>query len=1271
MKRLLWATEVLAWTLFFAFAALILALRFWLLPDIERYRPDIVAAVTRAIGQPVKIGAIEAGWLGLRPKITFSDVRIYDAGGREALVLPSVENVVAWRSLVFANLRLQSLVIERPRLAVRRDAAGAITVAGIKLSDEQSGDRRLGDWVLSQEDILIRNAEIEWLDEKRGAPPLALSGMELRLQNSGDQHGIGFKARPPAALGSTLELRAQAAGRTLADASAWDGKLYLELGYTDLAGWRAWIDYPLDVRSGQGALRLWATMQKGEVKEITADVQLASVAARLGKDTALLELASVAGRLQGVARGGGYDVAGKQLAFVSARGPAMQPADFRVTWRPAGKDGAEQGSISGNAIQLDAAAHIVDALPIPAELRRDVAELSPRGRLLDVKLEWAGPMQDPVKYSARARFSELGVRARGNVPGFANLSGSFEATEARGSVSLASKNAAIDVPAIFAEPRLPFESLALQLDWERKGARAYHVRLASLNFAGEHVTGNAQGTYSWTGEGPGSIDFTAHVPRADARHTARYLPRMLHEEADEWLRKGIVGGQASDVRVRLKGDLRDFPFRNPSTGQFQVTAKASKAHLHYGDGWPDIHDAEGDILFERDRMQVTGRSATVLGARLSNVYVSIPRLGGGAHLLVDGTAEGPTSEFLKFIEQSPVSRMTDALTRTISASGRGKLQLKLDLPLKDLRATKVEGGYDINGNTVTVHSQLPPVERVTGRVQFTESGFSVNNIHGRIFGGPVALSGGSRQGAGVEVFAKGDATIAGLQGVVEHPWRRFFTGATGYVATMQLREGRLRIGVESNLRGVAISLPPPLEKLAADPMPLRIEVIPAEGGARERISVSLGRVAAAELLRRRQGEASVVQRSSIWLTPTAGEQLRLPERPGTLVYGSLDRLDFDRWQPLLSGSEGGGASEAATALDLKIGALDAFGKRVNELSLRAGADASGWSATVQSKELAGDVSYRSEKGGALVARLAHFTIPKDSPGAKPAEPQRTRDLPSVDLVTERFNFRGKQFGRVEVLANRADKEWRIDKLTMVNTESSFSGKGLWRTAPSSNTTLTFQLEASDVGKLLERVGYPDLVRAGKAKVQATLSWNGDPLTPDYPSLSGPVQLQAENGQFLEIEPGIGKLISLMSLQMLPRRLSLDFRDVFSKGFQFDRINAAADTQRGVMKLKDFKMRGPAAEVEMAGEIDLAREAQNLQVRVVPTLGDTASTVVALINPLLIFPAAIAQRILKDPLGHIFAFDYSITGSWTDPKVAKTRVAAEPVKEPPSGESGGQ
>src|SRR5919204_6128227 len=149
MKRLGRTLEVLAWATFFACAAAVLVLRYVALPQIERLRPEIVARVAAIVGQPVRIGGIEAEWLGLRPQLNLTDVRIYDAEGREALVLPSVENILSWRSLVHGTLNLYALHIDGPRLVVRRDADGVFYVAGIKLAPTP-GEPGLSDWLFAQ-----------------------------------------------------------------------------------------------------------------------------------------------------------------------------------------------------------------------------------------------------------------------------------------------------------------------------------------------------------------------------------------------------------------------------------------------------------------------------------------------------------------------------------------------------------------------------------------------------------------------------------------------------------------------------------------------------------------------------------------------------------------------------------------------------------------------------------------------------------------------------------------------------------------------------------------------------------------------------------------------------------------------------------------------------------------------------------------------------------------------------------------------------------------
>jgi len=1256
MKRIWRAVEVAAWTAFFAFAVLLLALRFWILPRVAEHREEIAVIAARMIGQPVKIGGIEAGWLGLRPQLSLSNVRILDNDGRDALVLPALDNVLSWSSLLHGEIRLSTLRIDRPRLTVRRDAAGEIYVAGLKLRSGADG-RGFSDWLLGHEEIVIRNAEIEWRDEKRGAPPLALSALNLRVRNAGDEHAIGLVARPPAALGSQLELRAQLAGRTLTDPSAWSGKLYAELGATDLAAWRAWLDYPLDVREAHGALRLWATLEAGALTEATADVALVQVLALLGPELPALELTTLQGRLQARALRDGYELSARGLTLVPVSGPPLQPTDFQVTW---GGDAAEQhGVAAARLIEFEPLLNIAGALPLPADVRARIAELGPSGRISDARLEWQGRFASPQRFSARARFSDLGINALPGMPGFAGLSGTLEASEKKGQLYLASRKAEIELPEVFPDARIGLDTLNGQVDWERRDDGTLAVRLTSISFANADASGNAYGSYSRDGAGPGSVDLYAALTRADGARVGRYLPHgrlMGGERVRKWLVESIVAGQASDVRLRLKGDLRHFPFADPVHGQFLITAHVERGVLSYADDWPRIENIEGELQFERDSMTIVGRSATILGAHAANVRVSIPELSAPvSHLLVAGQATGPTAEFLKFIANSPVRRTVGGLTDEIGASGNGTLRLKLDLPIEDLSSTRVAGEFGFTGNTLLLGPQLPAIERASGSLGFTNAGFTVHRASGRLFGAPLEISGGTRANSVVEILAQGrNLKVADLP--LDPPWRDHLAGATSYAATLTVREGHARLRVESSLRGVTSTLPAPLAKASADALPLRIEIAQADGGARDRVSVTLGRLAAGEFLRRRQGEAMVVQRAGVSLSPTPGQAIVLPERPGTLVQGSLSMLDLDSWLALFPSSD---EPVGGITVDARVGTLDLYGKRLTGLTVRAGTDAVGWSAGVNAREVSGDFSYR---GGRVLARLDYLSIPPDSPGPRRASAARPADMPGLDLVAERFDFRGKPFGQLMLAAVQKEGEWRLEKLALTAPDATLRGSGVWRAAPDGTPTseLEFELDASDAGAFLERAGFPDAVKGGKATLVGSLAWRGEPAAIDYPSLAGELKLEATDGQFLEVDPGFGKLLSLMSLQQLPRRIGLDFSDVFSKGFKFERIDAQSRVDKGVMALKEFRMTGSAADVEMQGEVDLARETQNLRVRIIPGIGDTASTALVLVNPAVGVAAAIAQRMLKNPLGQILSYQYSVTGSWSDPKVA--RVVAPKLPE---------
>jgi uncharacterized protein YhdP len=280
---------------------------------------------------------------------------------------------------------------------------------------------------------------------------------------------------------------------------------------------------------------------------------------------------------------------------------------------------------------------------------------------------------------------------------------------------------------------------------------------------------------------------------------------------------------------------------------------------------------------------------------------------------------------------------------------------------------------------------------------------------------------------------------------------------------------------------------------------------------------------------------------------------------------------------------------------------------------------------------------------------AAFEVPGP---ARPA--QKESELPAIDFIAEQFINKDKLLGRLEFFATPEGRDWRIEKLSLVNPESTFTLDGLWQVGPAQpRTQIKLRLDAADVGKLLVRLGYPEGVQRGTAKLEGTAAWSGAPYDIDYPTLSGNLSLESAKGQFVKLDPGIAKLLGILSLQALPRRATLDFRDVFSEGFAFDEIAGTAKITRGVANTENFRVQGPAARVTMSGEVDLAQETQKLRVRIVPQVTETVAIAGAIFGgPIAGVAAYLAQKILQDPLGQAVSFEYDVTGTWSEPTVKR-------------------
>ena len=414
--------------------ACVLALRYWVLPNADSYREDVAQAVSKAAGQRVAIGSMTADWDGLRPRLNLGDVVVFDKAGRPALTLNRVDSTLSWRSLVLWRPRFHALDFYEPRLDIRRDKTGLISVGGVEMSGDSS-EGGFSDWVLSQRDIEIHNATIVWTDEKRAAPALALRQVNLHLVNRGDRHRFGLKALPPEAFAGPLDVRGDLAGRSLKNPADWSGRLYVQLDYTDMAAWRTWVPFPFELNRGAGAVRAWAVLKNQALQELIADVRLSDVRTRLGKDLPELDVSALSGRVawKKTAQSVEFSTVQLSLATAATAGNLNLPAmdfSFKASTDAQGK--LQSNEMKVNAVNIAPLMALADHLPLGAQTRKRLEALSPQGRLFDVAARWEGELPDPVKYSASGRFEALSVERYDPLPGLKGISGKVEATEKGG-----------------------------------------------------------------------------------------------------------------------------------------------------------------------------------------------------------------------------------------------------------------------------------------------------------------------------------------------------------------------------------------------------------------------------------------------------------------------------------------------------------------------------------------------------------------------------------------------------------------------------------------------------------------------------------------------------------------------------------------------------------------------------------------------------------------------------------------------------------------------
>ncbi|MEB0111043.1 YhdP family protein [Variovorax sp. RTB1] len=718
--------------------------------------------------------------------------------------------------------------------------------------------------------------------------------------------------------------------------------------------------------------------------------------------------------------------------------------------------------------------------------------------------------------------------------------------------------------------------------------------------------------------------------------------------------------------------------------------------------WPALDRLSGELVFERAGMLVRNARGRIVGAPGIEIEKAEAQIADMAHpaalLKVDAQARGPLAELLHAgaVLAGPLGEPMGK----VRATGNADYRLKLDLPLAAVDKAKVQASIALTDNDLQLVPEAPALTQARGTLNFTEGGFSLAGVQARLMGGETHIEGkgrfgGSAVGAGatpqdLSFKATGTVTAEGLHAAREVDWLARLatkaTGTAGYTASLSARDGTPEFLLTSSLVGLGLQLPAPLAKPADEAMPLKVEkkVLSREARAgrtplvQDQLSVELGKVASAQYVRDVSGDDAKVLRGFIAVGLNAGEAAAPPPN-GVQANINLPRLDLAAWQTLFTETTGSAPEAVANAtsaddalsylptmIAVRAKELAVSGRTLHDVVLGGTRDGTLWRANIDAVELSGYAEYRHTQAGRLHARLARLKIaPSEAHAVESLLDEQPDTLPALDVVVDDFELLGKRLGRAEIDAvnlGGATREWKLNKLSLTMPEATFTAQGSWAAVPGAaprgraaprRTSMNFKLDIADAGAVLNRFGMKDVLRRGKGKLGGDVDWQGSPFSLDYPSLNGQLQVDVESGQFLKADPGLAKLLGVLNLQALPRRLTLDFRDVFSQGFSFDFVRGDARIVDGTAITNNLQMKGVNAAALLEGSADIAHETQNLRVVVVPEItAGTAALVATAINPAIGLGTFLAQWLLSKPLSAAATQEFQIEGSWTDPKITK-------------------
>lgn len=890
-------------------------------------------------------------------------------------------------------------------------------------------------------------------------------------------------------------------------------------------------------------------------------------------------------------------------------------------------------------------------------------------------------------------FSHFNNSFSHGIPGLKNVSGQLSYIDNYLAVDFSAKQGTLDFDKLFVQA-FPYQDLSGKLN-VTFGDKGWALTVEELDFLSKEINLSAQVKVEAPIDEELTLALLANVSNGNAGLVGRYLPLpIMSTNLVNYLNAAVVSGRVEDAQVLINGPISHFPFVDGS-GIFVVDAELSKAEFKFVDNWPSITDFVANLNFTNNSMLITGRDGSLTGLNVTGVEAAIADLAHGQILTVDADInEEETSDIKALMDQSPFKDSVGSTLEVLQVAGKVSGEFNLHLPLNNNEQALASGTIIFDNNNVALQTPNMNFTNVQGQLNFSNDKISTKDLSLVWQGLPIALN-----VSGINKADYYDTDIHLNAKWQERDWlayvperlKRYTQGELpwqGHLSLHQHHQGGFSYtgDFSSQLENTKLVLPTPFNHDQTQKNHLSVQL---DGQiAQTKLALNYGdKMHFSGYL---DHENTAFTRANLML----GQGTMALPTNGFHITTKLEQADFSKWQPLISdildavndpSRNEDANSQVITEPSMpfiarpkrirgSIGQLAILGQQLNNVSFNLLDKPDWWLLQLNAKETRSQIKIHPDwlkQGLEINAEFLNLSINETDTDQAESEvyivDKTENDIIFANIPPLKFHcdvctLDQLSLGEVDATISRNGKELiEFSDFKASRGKTSMTLSGHWRhNEAESKTSLVGDISVDDIETELKAISFDSIIKDSGAELTLDLNWQGGFHDFDLSHLNGDVTAKLDDGYLADVSDKGARMFSVLSLQSLVRKLTLDFRDIFSDGMFYSKITGDYQLNQGTLTTHNTEMDGTAGNLFMTGHTDLISGELAYDMSYKPNLTSSLPVLawIVTLNPVTFLAGVAIDQVIKSQV--VSEFNFELTGTVDNPEIKEVNRKSKSI-----------